>query len=393
MKLHHSARNSVAYCFKEKKPCVGWVHKYFKDCLCNLRDHFSFGFGLISLVAWAVAEVPQIITNFRTKSSHGVSLLFLLTWVLGDIFNLVGCLLEPATLPTQFYTALLYTTSTVVLVLQSMYYDHVYSWWKCRRQYNRVTQQVEDEKEPLKPKPAESAIPIPNAQRRSPARREFYYTSARSLAGSGTPPFRSYLRAARSGPSAMGLDEQSSSEDEATPVSTNKPTSQPKPIPRPGTRGAVLAASLNLPVRSNALMQAYMGFTAERPLHGNELEHSAFGQWLGWLMAAIYMGGRIPQIILNIKRGSVEGLNPLMFIFALIANVTYVASILVRSTDWDKIKANLPWLLDAVVCVALDLFIILQYVYYKYMRKNDPDNDHYYVEADKAFGSSAFGNS
>jgi len=94
----------------------------------------------------------------------------------------------------------------------------------------------------------------------------------------------------------------------------------------------------------------------------------SLGEWLGWLMAAIYMGGRVPQIWLNIKRGNVEGLNPLMFILALIANATYTGSILERSTEWEKIKANMPWLLDAVVCVVLDLFIILQYVYYRYIK-------------------------
>ena len=52
-----------------------------------------------------------------------------------------------------------------------------------------------------------------------------------------------------------------------------------------------------------------------------------------------------------------QGLNPLMFIFALVANATYVGSILVRTTEWDSIKANLPWLLDAIVCVLLDLFV------------------------------------
>lgn len=71
-----------------------------------------------------------------------------------------------------------------------------------------------------------------------------------------------------------------------------------------------------------------------------------------------------------------------MFVFALIANVTYVAryikaslfyhvlssklsltylfeycSILVRTIEWDSIKANMSWLLDAAVCVALDLFV------------------------------------
>lgn len=29
--------------------------------------------------------------------------------------------------------------------------------------------------------------------------------------------------------------------------------------------------------------------------------HSTLGQWLGWLMAAIYMGGRLPQIWLNVS--------------------------------------------------------------------------------------------
>uniref|UniRef100_A0A5B6YIQ5 Putative vacuolar amino acid transporter YPQ1 isoform X1 n=1 Tax=Davidia involucrata TaxID=16924 RepID=A0A5B6YIQ5_DAVIN len=375
--------DSLSYCVKEKKACVGWVEKYFKDCLCNVSDDFSFAFGLISLVCWGVAEIPQIITNFRTKSSHGVSLLFLLTWVAGDAFNLVGCLLEPATLPTQFYTALLYTTSTVVLVLQSLYYDHVYSrWWKCQRV--EVNQTVEEEKKPLKPpKSANSGIPITGDTPKA-----FYYTSARSLASSSTPPIGSYLRSARSGPSAMGLDNDSSSEDESIHFPSNKSVGQPRPIPRSAGYGAFLATSVNLPRRSMALMEVYVGISGRRLLqqeHG--MERSAYGQWLGWMMAAVYMGGRIPQIWLNMKRGSVEGLNPLMFIFALIANVTYVGSILVRTTEWEKIEGNMPWLLDAVVCVGLDLFIILQYIYYKYIQKRiTSEREDYgdYMKANKA---------
>jgi uncharacterized protein with PQ loop repeat len=103
---------SLGYCLKEKKTCVRWVEIYFDDCLCNLNDDVSFALGIASLLCWGVAEIPQVITNFRTKSSNGVSLSFLLAWVAGDIFNLVGCLLEPATLPTQFYTALVTSPSS-----------------------------------------------------------------------------------------------------------------------------------------------------------------------------------------------------------------------------------------------------------------------------------------
>ncbi|XP_030464001.1 probable vacuolar amino acid transporter YPQ1 isoform X2 [Syzygium oleosum] len=381
--------SSIAFCAREKKPCVRWVEKYFKDCLCNAKDEASFAFGLMSLVCWGVAEVPQIITNFRTKSSHGVSLAFLLTWVAGDVFNLVGCLLEPATLPTQYYTALLYTTSTVVLVLQSLYYDHVYSWWK-------KPDPKAEEKEPLKPKAThQSGIPIPGATAKATPvkaspRKEFYYTSARSLAGSGTPPFRTYIRVARSGPSAMQLDSGSSSDDEAAPVTSPKSFSKPMPIPRSVGYGTFLASSLTLPLQNKAFTEAHVVLTTRKLLREGGMEHSAFGQWLGWLMAAIYMGGRLPQIWLNIKRGSVEGLNPLMFVFALIANVTYVGSILVRTIEWESIKANMPWLLDAIVCVALDLFIILQYIYYRYFSKskNSDDEGHgYYKEAGKGAAS------
>ncbi|KAK1410243.1 hypothetical protein QVD17_36778 [Tagetes erecta] len=363
MKFLLQNSSSSSYCVKENKPCVGWwVNKYFKDCLCNVNDEVSFGFGIISLVCWGVAEIPQIITNFRTKSSHGVSLIFLLTWIAGDVFNLVGCLLEPATLPTQYYTALLYTTSTVVLVLQSLYYDHIYAWLKSGK-IDALSPEVEEARKPLKPAFTGSQI---RAIRPSPSH-QYYYTSARSLAASSTPPWTT-----RSGPaSVMAIDDDDSSEDESA-AEIAKTASQPRAIPRSVGYGAFLGTSMYMPSHAKGLVQAY---AYRKFLQENGGSHTFLGQWLGWLMAAIYMGGRIPQIVLNIKRGSVEGLNPLMFVFALIANATYVGSILVRSTKWERIKANMPWLLDAAVCVALDAFIIMQYVYYRYFLKRVPNND------------------
>ncbi|CAN8229107.1 unnamed protein product [Cochlearia groenlandica] len=390
----------TSYCLKENKTCVRWVERYFDDCLCNLNDDVSFALGLASLVCWGVAEIPQIITNFRTKSSHGVSLSFLLAWIAGDIFNLIGCFLEPATLPTQLYTALLYTVSTVVLVIQTIYYDYIYRL--CRHGRTKICQKEEEEEEeedeekrPLKPTPKMmgSAILIPGRSYKDSPRKDFYYTSARSLAGSGTPPLRSsYFRLAKSGPSAMAIDNCSSSDEDETmsifPVVTAKSITQPRPIPRPAGLATFLAASFSLPLQAKSLAEKYTHASTRRLLlNERRVEHSMLGQWLGWLMAAIYMGGRIPQIWLNIKRGSVEGLNPLMFVFALVANITYVGSILVRTTEWDNIKPNLPWLLDAIVCVALDLFIILQYIYYRYFKTTKKEEVEDYAEATKTFVS------
>ncbi|EPS64909.1 hypothetical protein M569_09870, partial [Genlisea aurea] len=358
---------SSSYCVREMKPCIiGWVDTYFKDCLCNGRDEASFGLGILSLLLWGVAEIPQILSNFKAESSHGISLAFLIAWVLGDVFNLLGCILEPATLPTQLYTAVLYTTTTSILVMQSLYYDYFRKLFPIREQESQ--QEVEELKRPLKShKPAaDSAIEIPRKE-------AYYYASARSMAGSFTPPFRSYLWPVRSGPSTVGLRNDSSSDDDddggddrAVEIPSRATASRPKPIPRSAAMGAFVGSSMSMPGKTKALMYA-VGFTTRKLLqeHGSS---SVTGQWLGWMMAVIYMGGRLPQIYLNIKRGNVEGLNPLMFIFAVSANSTYVASIVVRTIDWEKIKANLPWLLDAVVCVLLDLSIITQYVYYKHIR-------------------------
>ncbi|KAF7141237.1 hypothetical protein RHSIM_Rhsim06G0037000 [Rhododendron simsii] len=270
-----------------------------------------------------------------------------------DIFNLVGCVLEPATLPTQFYTALLYTATTVVLVLQCIYYDHLLQWWKFP---NNEANLVKEESTPLKFNSVDPSRAAGNSPVQVPHQRKFYYTSARSMAGSNTPPFKSYIKP-KSGPSALEVNSDSSSEDE-TALAPSKKYSQPWRIPRSVGYGTFLATSANLPFLSRALTGAYLKSSGRRLLQEYEFDQeNALGEWLGWMMAAIYMGGRIPQIWLNIKRGSVEGMNPFMFILALIANATYTGSILVRSTEWEKIKTNMPWLLDAVVCVVLDLFV------------------------------------
>ncbi|KAK1268353.1 hypothetical protein QJS04_geneDACA006607 [Acorus gramineus] len=195
--------------------------------------------------------------------------------------------------------------------------------------------------------------------------------SARSLASSGTPPLGSYLGMAKSGPSVLAPhdDDSSASDDDEKSLMNHsaKPPSKPRRVllSRSVDYGTFITAAVNLPFQSNAFMEGHTILSGRRLLQGHELKTNPFGLWLGWMMAAIYMGGRIPQIWLNIKRGSVEGLNPLMFVLALLANATYVGSILVRSIEWERIKGNAPWLLDAIVCVALDLFIILQFAYYK----------------------------
>lgn len=94
--------------------------------------------------------------------------------------------------------------------------------------------------------------------------------------------------------------------------------------------GTFLAASLYLPTQGKALTETITGFNSRRVLNGSSMEHSVFGQWLGWLMAAIYMGGRLPQIWLNV---SVKcPLNFTIFISSLFSYIINLVTLLIKST-------------------------------------------------------------
>ncbi|KAL1205284.1 hypothetical protein V5N11_011567 [Cardamine amara subsp. amara] len=280
------------------------------------RDNLSFSLGVISVISWSVAEIPQIMTNYKTKSIEGVSIAFLTTWMLGDIFNIVGCLMEPATLPIQFYTAVLYTVATAVLYFQSIYYGHIYQRLNNRRNHDQMDVDV---KEPL----------LPEQGTRWSTKSKICVVSTLTLFLGALCVVLTFL--------FLGKFNLLS-----------------------GSRSMALAVG-----GGRKLLQV---------TSGNVGDNSKVGMLLGWAMAAIYMGGRLPQICLNIRRGHVDGLNPLMFFFALVGNVTYVASILVNSVKWSKIKPNLPWLADAGGCAVLDFLILLQFINFC-CRKVDKDSD------------------
>ncbi|KAJ4970732.1 hypothetical protein NE237_003831 [Protea cynaroides] len=362
--------------------CSRWARIYMKYCLCGVKDGVSLTLGLVSVISWGVAEVPQIITNYKEKSTEGISIAFLMTWILGDLFNVCGCLLEPATLPTQYYMAMLYTITTVFLAAQTVYYGHIYNRLKShKRDYQggmlSQTEAVDKssivgESQTQLGEEALTSSPIAVVSHAGPHGRTFYYTSARSLSRSLTPTAGSYL-----GRSPITIPGQHSLQ--APLLSEIISTEYPTTIKTKSTLCVVSAVTLF--IKSFGLYTLQLDrsdISSEKPtgvvifigrkllqnggglLLVNEVEeHSGIGTFLGWAMAAIYMGGRIPQIFLNIRRGNVEGLNPLMFVFALVGNVTYVASILVSSLRWSKIRPNLPWLVDAAGCVLLDCFILV----------------------------------
>ncbi|OBA21491.1 hypothetical protein METBIDRAFT_32008 [Metschnikowia bicuspidata var. bicuspidata NRRL YB-4993] len=88
-------------------------------------------------------------------------------------------------------------------------------------------------------------------------------------------------------------------------------------------------------------------------------------QIVGYLSAFLYLGARIPQIIQNHKRRSVEGLSLLFFMFSTLGNLTYAGQILFYRSDSTYLLLNLSWLLGSLGTIFEDCIIFLQFYMYK----------------------------
>ena len=62
---------------------------------CDIEQRRS-----ISVACWVVVFSPQIIENFTRGSADGLSLVFLIVWLAGDVFNILGAVLQ-GVLPTM----------------------------------------------------------------------------------------------------------------------------------------------------------------------------------------------------------------------------------------------------------------------------------------------------
>lgn len=112
------------------------------------------------------------------------------------------------------------------------------------------------------------------------------------------------------------------------------------------------------------------------------LNFNVLGQVFGYICATLYLGSRIPQLLLNYRRKSTDGVSMLFFIFACLGNLTYVLSILLYEPLCMQLKrecrmgeahamyaryflVNLSWLLGSFGTLLLDLGVFVQYFMYK----------------------------
>jgi hypothetical protein len=118
---------------------------------------------------------------------------------------------------------------------------------------------------------------------------------------------------------------------------------------------------------------------------------SPLGQLFGYVCAALYLGSRVPQLLLNCRRRSTEGISMLFFVFACIGNLTYVLSIVAYGPVCERpercregeaagqykryMAVNLSWILGSLGTLVLDLGVFVQYFLYKGEQSEDSDRD------------------
>ncbi|KAG0038864.1 hypothetical protein BGZ82_010580 [Podila clonocystis] len=86
----------------------------------------------------------------------------------------------------------------------------------------------------------------------------------------------------------------------------------------------------------------------------------------GWGSAALYLGSRIPQIYKNWRLQSCDGLSMFMFLFSVMGNGLYVASIFLNSTERTYLIRNMPYWLGSTGTLMFDFTIFTQFFLYRH---------------------------
>ncbi|KAL5059078.1 hypothetical protein RYX36_030682 [Vicia faba] len=238
------------------------------------RETASFALGLVSVIVWVVAEIPQIITNYKAKSTDGLSLTFLITWIIGDLFNLFGCILEPATVSVSLINTE-YLVSLALNISESSSYTHL--CFEFIRSARSLTKTHTPTSGSILAQRMTPNSPFMDSMKENLLGSAFARQSAPSLKIKSTLCLVSTL-------SFFGVINLYKSLDKGINPMVSNPRQQ----------FVVYVGRKLFQVSGNQLL--------ENGASGN----NSIGTFLGWAMTFLYLSGRMPQIWLNIRRGHAE---------------------------------------------------------------------------------------
>ncbi|ERS95075.1 hypothetical protein HMPREF1624_08564 [Sporothrix schenckii ATCC 58251] len=374
--------------------------------------------GSISIACWVVVFSPQIIENFRRSSADGLSLQFIIVWLAGDVFNILGAVLQ-GVLPTMIILAVYYTIADIVLLGQCFYYRG-FTW--------------RDDVVPPKPsaKKTRRSVDAAGGSSNTTTTKNGRPNERTSLLAKNTERNRrigttgendhghqhhGHHHQERRGsnwstlspavPFVPDLGSLDVTVDHAAHTSTTATT-----LTAAGTRSSEGGAGAFQAVVFNAMSMLmvcaagvagwYLSGGSQRddnsgavpPADGSDgdsdLSFNFWGQVFGYLCAVFYLGSRVPQLLLNWRRQSTEGVSMLFFLFACLGNLTYVLSIFAFDGCSGQVRAlctpedararygryllvNLSWLAGSLGTLFLDMCIFVQFFIYRVEGADDYD--------------------
>lgn len=310
--------------------------------------------------------------------------MFIAVWLLGDFFNIFGAVLQ-GVLPTMTILAVYYTLADIVLLLQCF-------WYKGFTLRDEVKKPGDESHEDAVSASERSPLLSENTCQTNGAVRVNSYTN-----GNGheiTPPVISDIDRRHSIHSQRSFRERYLSIDgthlsPVTPLRDESPEDRIAPRPRPvqSTLQTVLFNTGTIILVCTAGVFGWWLSASRAPPSSeapdsdpSSIEFNLWGQVFGYICAALYLGSRVPQLLLNYRRKSTEGISMLFFVFACLGNLTYVLSILVykpRCKDTvcrggeasgiygRYIAVNFSWLLGSFGTLVLDACVFVQYFIYR----------------------------
>jgi uncharacterized protein with PQ loop repeat len=356
--------------------------------------------GSISIACWVVVFSPQIIENFRRSSAEGLSVEFVIIWLAGDVFNILGSVLQ-GVLPTMIILAIYYTFADVVLLAQCFYYRGLV-FRDPRPDIPTPATNAPTETSPLLNGNSAGNLNVPaSSNQHVPNAADVEYTPSRSR--------RSSFRERLTSIDATHLSPAAPMHPQPNPSSPNTSIKPSRP------RSWAQAILFNGTVIILVILAGFLGWylspasseknDKDQAKGTNPASHPSFNLWgqiFGYICAVLYLASRVPQLLLNYRRKSTEGLNALFFIFACIGNLTYVFSIFAfepvcssrggahhhgrwqeRSCTTDEARAiygrymlvNLSWLIGSLGALFLDFAVFGQFWVYRAKAAKKLDND------------------
>lgn len=276
--------------------------------------------------------------------------MFVILWLFGDILNVAGSILQ-GVLPTVVILAIYYTLADIILLIQ------IYL-------YNRRNASLKKPSQPRSNSVASAVTPLlealaeaEEAVQEDEANREFTFINTH----------RRYSRVNTNPP---GADQPTTVPDDpfGPPIEPVPSLVVPPPTPFYKTviTNTLLVAGVILAGVLGWLFTTYYHNRPGAPPSEPEppLEFDLWGQIFGWGCAALYLSSSIPQIVLNFKRKSVEGVSFLFFLFACLGNLSFMVSILALDTSWRYVLINGSWLVGSLGEFIMDVFIFFQFWIY-----------------------------